>query len=140
MGTQKMASLLVVTLLLAVGACTDAPSDSGPEGGAGTTSTAEVDTEGRKVAQWQFAGEKPGPDAREFDVQVTWITCTGGARAEDPQPVVEYGEDAVTLTVWAIPPEGNAFTCPGNSPVTVTVTLSEPLGDREVVPGLEEPY
>ena len=30
--------------------------------------------------------------------------------------------------------------CQGNPPVTVTVRLSEPLGDRDVVPGTEEPY
>lgn len=64
----------------------------------------------------------------------------GGAQAEDALPVVEYGEDTVTLTVWAIPPAGDAFECPGNPPVTVTVTLAEPLGDREVVPGPEDPY
>jgi hypothetical protein len=138
--TTKRLTLVAVALLLTLGACTDAPSDPPPAGDAGVTPTAEVDTEGRKVAQWQFAGQEPGPDDREFDVQVAWIACASGAKAEDPQPVVEYGEDTVTLTVWAIPPEGNAFECPGNPPVTVTVTLTEPLGDREVVPGPEEPY
>lgn len=117
-------TLAAGALLLAVAACTDAPSDPEPEGDAEATST-EVNTEGRKVAQWEFAGAEPGPDDREFDVQVAWIECTSGAKPEDPQPAVEYGEDTFTLTVWAIPPEGNDFTCQGNPPVNVTVTLTE---------------
>lgn len=137
MRTQYIA-LVAVTLWLSLGACTDGSSGQTADG-PGTSPTAQVDTEGRKVAEWQFAGEEPGPDVREFDVQVAWIDCTGGAKPVDPQPVVEYEEDIVTLTVWAIPPKGNAFTCPGNPPVTVTVRLTESLGDREVVPGPEEP-
>ncbi len=139
MRTQHIA-WVAVTLLLSVGACADGLSSQTAEDEPGTTTTAEVDTDGRKVAHWQFAGKEPRPEDREFDVQVAWIACTGGAKAQDPQPVVEYGEDIAILTVWAIPPEGNAHTCQGNPPVTVTVTMTEPLGDREVVPGPEKPY
>ena len=129
---------LVMVVLLTLCACTAAPSgdsDSGDD-----ASPMAVDTEGRKVAQWQFAGKEPGPDDREFEVQVAWIACTGSAKPDDPQPVIEYGEETIALTVWAIPPKGKFFTCPGNPPVTMTVTLTESVGDREVVPGPEEPY
>ena len=86
MMTKRM-TLALVALVLSMGACTDAPSDPTSGGDAGMTSAAEVDTEGRKVAQWQFAGQEPSPDDRQFDVQVAWIACTSGAKAEDPQPV-----------------------------------------------------
>jgi hypothetical protein len=138
--TAKRLPLVGVALLLTLGACTEAQTGPTPAGDVGTTSTAEVDTEGRKVAQWEFAGQEPGPDDRQFDVQVAWIACAGGAQAEDPQPVVEYVEGTVTLTVWAIPPKGKIFTCQSNPTVTVTVTLTEPLGDRQVVPGSENPW
>lgn len=54
---------------------------------------------------------------------------------QDPQPVLSYGRSEVALTIWGVVPEGPDFTCQGNPATTIEVRLSEPLGDRALVPG-----
>lgn len=79
----------------------------------------------------------PGPDATELHVLVTETACTGGAepgeRLLGPQ-VVET--DTAVLIAFATIPLIGAQACPGNPPTPVTVTLTAPLGRRQVLDGL----
>lgn len=124
-------------LVLALAACT---------GGAETASTptpsatSTVNVTGREPVAWKLTDGQPAPSATAVEVEAAWRACTGGVQPDDPQPVITYGADNITVTIWAIPPKGRNHTCPGNPSVRLTVSLTEPVGDRLVVQGSEVPY
>jgi hypothetical protein len=97
--------------------------------------------DGLDPVQWRLPGEPPPADATTVTILATEIGCSGGQSADDrlAEPIVEYQEDAVVITMRVTPPEGGAFTCVGNPDSTVTVQLDEPLGDRELRDGLWYP-
>jgi hypothetical protein len=69
-------------------------------------------------------------------VGVTEIECTSG---RDPsaflnEPYVVETEESVTVYWTSEPPRG-AQNCIGNRPVDRTLTLDEPLGERELLDG-----
>ena len=83
----------------------------------------------------------PDPLSQELRLLVTEETCNGGDDAEGRIKVVslEETENQVSL-VLGVRPTGGINACPSNPPTPFTVTLSEPLGEREVVDaGLAEP-
>lgn len=82
----------------------------------------------------------PSPQAAEITLPVTEQGCANGRVMGDalrgPQ-VVESGE-AVVVAFAVVPVAGGA-NCPDNPPTSVTITLSEPLGDRAIQDGLYFP-
>lgn len=130
--------LSAAIVLLALTACTGNSQQAVDPPVASSAPT--VDVEGRKPVAWKLAGPKPAPDETRIEVQAAWIACTSGSRPEDPQPAVTYAETTISVTIWAIPPSGNAFTCQGNPSSTVIVKLDEPVGDRRIIQGPEAPY
>lgn len=76
----------------------------------------------------------PDPLSKELRLLVTEETCNGGDDAEGRIEVVSIDEtdDHVSL-VLGVRPRGGINTCPSNPATPFTVTLSEPLGEREVV-------
>jgi hypothetical protein len=76
----------------------------------------------------------PDPLLKELRLLVTEETCNGGDDADGRIEVVSLDEadDQVSL-VLGVRPRGGINTCPSNPATPFTVTLSEPLGDREVV-------
>jgi hypothetical protein len=136
--------LLAGALLIGLSACAQ---PTGPEG-SGTKSSQTVsaaesrpshdapETTGRAMARWTYEeGFKPTATSWELRVRAMWVGCASGAAPVDPQPVVGYSSNEVSVAVWAIPPVGEAFTCQGNSSVKLRIPLKEPLGSRDVVPG-----
>jgi hypothetical protein len=83
----------------------------------------------------------PSPESRELSLLVTESSCNSGHDAEGRIEVVSVEEtaDRVSLILGVRPPRG-AQNCPSNPATPFTVTLTEPLGNREVVDGgLAEP-
>lgn len=76
----------------------------------------------------------PDPLSNELRLLVTEETCNGGDDAEGRIEVVSIAEtdDHVSL-VLGVRPRGGINACPSNPATPFTVTLSEPLGEREVV-------
>ena len=128
-----------VGLLLALAACSGGNSGEAADS-ANASPTPTFDVEGRKPAAWKLVGRKPAASDTEFDVAAAWIECTSGSEPEDPLPAVAYDETTISVTIWAVPPSGNAFDCQGNPSVTITVDLTEAVGDRTIVQGPETPY
>lgn len=112
---------------------------TGASEGTSTASTpAPFDTSGRAAADWELApGESLTSRTTSILVSVRWGACASAALVEDPRPVVTYEPGRVTLTVYGIVPNGHDFTCQGNPSSALEVRLSEPLGNRELVPGAE---
>ena len=84
---------------------------------------------------------QPDPMSPELHLLVTEQSCNGGEDAEGRVEVVSIDEtaDRVSL-VLGVRPRGGINACPSHPATPFTVTLSEPLGDREVVDaGLADP-
>lgn len=97
--------------------------------------------DGLEPARWRLPGEQPSADATSVPILATEIACSSGQPAGGrlAEPLVEYREDAVVITMRVTPPEGEFFTCAGNPETAVTVELDEPLGDRELRDGFWYP-
>jgi hypothetical protein len=83
----------------------------------------------------------PDPLSRELHLLATEEKCNSGEDAEGRIEVVDLKEtdERVSLVLGVRPREG-AQTCPSNPTTPFTLTLAEPLGDREIVDGaLVEP-
>jgi len=83
----------------------------------------------------------PDPMSQELRLLVNEETCNSGEDAEGRIEVVSLDEtdDRVSL-VLGVRPRGGMQDCPSNPATPFTVTLSEPLGEREVVDaGLADP-
>ena len=135
MRTHRSVLPVLAILVIDLSGCA-AQGGGGTPGAASSTGASPVNTAGRGAAMWAFSkGFTPTPAATVLKVEVSWRGCAGGAPVKDPQPVVSYSTSQVTLTVWGVPPDGNAFNCQGNPTTTLTVPLTEQLGDRTVVQG-----
>jgi hypothetical protein len=76
----------------------------------------------------------PDPASRHLQLNVFEESCNSGRNAEGRVEVVRVDEtdDRVSLILGVRPPQGNQ-TCPSNPATPFTLTLAEPVGDREVV-------
>lgn len=82
----------------------------------------------------------PEPDSTLVRLLVTEQGCAGGREMGDALrgPQVRETDDAV-LVAFAVVYTPGSNTCPGNPPTSVTIELSEPLGERMVLDGLYWP-
>lgn len=82
----------------------------------------------------------PDPAASVLRVGVNELACTG-SRDPSPhlrEPVLVETQETVVVYWTSTPPEG-AQACPGNPTVSREITLSEPLGERQVLDGSRWP-
>jgi hypothetical protein len=111
-----------------------------PRGMGECTPVAALD--GFGPASWSLdpAYPAPGPEALELHVLVHERACSGGTPAfgRMAAPLVEYGSDALTVTIGVRPRPG-MNTCQGNPPTPATIILPQPLGDRGLLDGGREP-
>ena len=109
------------------------------DGTSGATCTLRtVLPDGLNVVEWTVDPSRAAdPDRSEIHVLVTESACANGrppgARLLGPQ-VIETAE-RVLIAFAAIAQEDDQD-CPSNPPSPVTVTLSQPLGQREALDGL----
>lgn len=86
---------------------------------------------------WRIdAGSPPATGSSAFPVEVMERACASGQAADGriADPIIEYGEDAITITIPVRPVEGGA-TCPSNPWTRFVVELDEPVGDRRLLDG-----
>ena len=91
-------------------------------------------------AVWHLDPDVPPPaaDATSFVAMVTERACASGRDISDIllPPVVQYGNDEVTVSLYVEPFPGGAANCIGTMPTRFTIELSEPLGGRQLVDGI----
>ena len=82
----------------------------------------------------------PDPADASINLLVTEQGCANGREMGDALkgPQLVETDDAV-LVAFAVIPTAGAATCPGNPSASVTVELSEPLGQRTLYDGLYYP-
>lgn len=94
-------------------------------------------THGMGRSTWRVDAESPpGPTSTTFPIEVLERACASGRPADGriADPIVEYGEDAITVTIPVRQIEGGA-TCPGNPWTPFVLELDEPIGDRALLDG-----
>ena len=94
-------------------------------------------THGLGSSEWRVDGDSPPMSrASSFPVEIVEHACANGRPADGriSDPIVEYGEDAITITIPVRPVEGGA-TCPGNPWTPFVVELDEPIEDRRLLDG-----
>jgi hypothetical protein len=88
------------------------------------------------VATWWLDPRLPPPaaDATVVDVMVEEQECASGSYATGRigNPIVEYAEDTLTMTIGVRSVGG---LCPSNPSTPAVVILPEPLGARELLDG-----
>jgi hypothetical protein len=107
------------------------PPSAEPSGAAAGDATWWVDTTLIPLA----------PETTEIKGFVIETACASGQSPEGRvnEPVIEYGAESVTVTFTIVPPPGDAQDCPSNPEFPVTVTLTEPLGERALLDGGSNP-
>ena len=79
---------------------------------------------------------EPDPTSTELHLLVTEHGCNSGEDADGRIEVVRLEEsDARVSVILGVRPRGGFVTCPGNPSTPFTVTLRDPLGNRELVDG-----
>lgn len=118
---MRVRGMLIVGLVLC--GCAGMPVD---EGGAAT---------------WALVPDADiGPETTEFTAMVTERACASGQSSADRiiGPDIDVTGDAVIVT-FRVRPLPGAQECPSNPPTSVSVRLTEPLGDRSLLDGGREP-
>lgn len=102
--------------------------------------------DGVESAQWELtSGQSLEPDAAEVHIGVWERACTSGASLAGriQEPDIEYRTHRVIITLYVTPldpPDDgpgsiDVYTCIGPPSTPHTVTLAEPLGDRQLLDG-----
>ena len=86
-------------------------------------------------------GSPPQPADTSIHLQVREIDCAGGRKMGDALrgPQVIETEDSVLVAFAVVPITAGAVTCQGNPSTRVTVELSQPLGERELLNAVRVP-
>lgn len=110
------------TVLILAGCAAPAPTPQ-------PTQTLIVDS---SPAIWTLASEL-APESTSVEIDVSRLECSSGVTGELFPPTVSYESERVLIKVTAVPLPDGGYECPSNDLVSVTVTLSEPLGDRDLI-------
>ena len=88
------------------------------------------------AAVWQLTdASEISTEADSIEVGVMRMQCSGGVTGETLAPAVDYEKTRIVVRIDVVPLEGDAYTCPSNDRVPVSVKLAEPIGDRMIVDG-----
>jgi hypothetical protein len=92
-----------------------------------------------EISPWAPVGE-PDPTATAIPIEVYAQGCASGepATGRVAEPEIAYDDDAVVVTMRIIPPMGDQ-SCPSHPPTPFTLELDEPLGDRLLLDGGQDP-
>jgi hypothetical protein len=90
--------------------------------------------EGMNPVIFEFADEIPGPDATQIEVEASELSCASGrpvgARLQPAQIIETPPAVYVLLTATT---QAREQDCPGHRSTSVTLVLSAPLGDRQLL-------
>lgn len=114
---------------------------SGSGGGGQECPLEFVFPEDLNAVTWRLDPDGPPltRDTTEIEVILNERPCVGGREIGDRLvgPQIVMTDTQVFVAFAAERPEGDAFECPSNPDMPYTVELTEPLGDRDLVEGLE---
>ena len=87
-------------------------------------------------ATWELADPAVvTAEATTLEVLVTRLECASGVTGDLEAPAVVYGRDEIVIPVDAAYNGDGAADCRGNDAVPLSITLTEPVGDRVLIDG-----
>jgi hypothetical protein len=97
--------------------------------------------EGINSVDWRLDPARPAPEPASGTIAVILNErpCVSGQEIGDRLlgPQVVMTDTQVFIAFAAERPPGDTFDCPGNPETPFVVELPEPLGDRELIEGLQ---
>jgi hypothetical protein len=129
--------IAVVTVSVALSACSSSDGSSLPQPDAVSTVTTEVSppttSAQARLAGWHIApADSPSDDATNFTASVMSVQCGGG-----PFITTEVSAEADRIIITlAQEPYPGPQTCVGRPPESYTVEIGEPIGDRTLIDGM----
>lgn len=97
-----------------------------------------VSSHGLGESDWRIdTASSPTAASSSFAVEVHEQACASGRTAEGriADPIVEYAEDAITITIPVRRVEADSVTCQGNPWTPFVIELNEPIGERLLLDG-----
>jgi len=86
------------------------------------------------VGLWELSNvDDIGVQSTTLQLGVVRLECSGGETGVVLEPDVTYEEDRILIRTDVEALQGDAYDCRGNDTVPLTVQLSEPVGQRELV-------
>jgi hypothetical protein len=90
-----------------------------------------------EAASWTVEPGTVDPSSTSFTATVTRTGCSGGETGTVYPPTVDMGSTDIVVTFRVEPLDPRFdYTCPSNDAKDVTVTLPEPIGQRQLVDGV----
>ena len=100
-----------------------------------------ADEDDAQPAPWEPAADADvSAEATSIDVLVNEVGCASGEPADGriATPEISYSDDAVVVTLRVVPRPGPQ-TCPSNPDTEYTLELDDPLGERQLLDGAQDP-
>lgn len=87
------------------------------------------------VGVWELSNsDEVDAQSTSLELGVVRLECAGGETGVVLEPEVFYEEDRILIRTDVAPlPPAEGYDCQGNDTVPLTVQLSEPVGERELV-------
>lgn len=144
MGVSRVLGVLGVLTVLVAGGCSSpgtpepapTPTLSATNAPSLSPTPALSTAEGAVLATWVL--RKPGDvsaTSTRLTLAVTRVACSDGRTGKVQTPRVTYEKKRIVIRTDVEPLTEGPHTCPGNSPVSITVELAEPIGERVLVDG-----
>ncbi len=85
-------------------------------------------------AQWELNNpSEVTAQSTTLSVAVSRLACASGETGKVLTPIIKYDETQILIRTDVQPLAGDAYTCPSNDIVPLTIELSEPVGERDLV-------
>lgn len=140
MNRQRSVWGLLFVATIALAACAPTPSQNAPSQDSSSTvepgAPSEAPAPSGDPATWQLiVPDDVTSDSTTLEVEVTRADCANGVTGELLAPVITYQATQVIIRIDAEPSALETANCMSNDAVPVTVTLSEPVGQRKLIDG-----
>ena len=90
-----------------------------------------------EAASWTVEPGTVDPSSTSFTATVTRTGCSGGQTGTVYPPTLDMSDTSIVVTFRVAPLDPRFdYTCPSNDAVAATVTLPEPIGQRQLVDGV----
>ncbi len=130
-------TVMSFALVACAGPAPSSSPSSAPSAPAAEPSTAPpADGQAQPAVWWVAPGETLGATTTTIKAILNERACASGQSPEGrvQEPVIEYTAEAVTVTI-SVAGRGGVQDCPSNPEFPITITLTEPLGDRALLDG-----
>jgi len=132
---RKAHIVVFAAIALALSGCTAADSSvDAPSPDRATDSAATPLVEFGDPGAWKLIDPSEVTDeSTTLVIAVTRVDCASGVTGRILEPLIEFESDRIVIRADVEELDPGVQTCQGNDAVPMTIDLTEPVGDRELV-------